>query len=92
MCALSLKRFQFTVRSRKSNSQSVVECLRVNLFSLLMPLNDGLNDGRLCQGGDVAEVLRLVGGDEAEDPPHDLARPGLGQAGAVQHVVRHRKP
>ena len=59
---------------------------------LVVSVDDTLHDGRVSQGGDVAEVLRLVGGDEAEDPPHDLARPGLGQAGAVQHVVRHRKP
>lgn len=53
--------------------------LDVEVFVVLDDLAD---DGRVGQGSDVPEVVKLVGGHLAQDPPHDFAGPGLGQTAA----------
>ena len=46
------------------------------------------HDGRIRERRRVAQLLVLVGRDLAQDPPHDLARPGLRQARGPLDVVR----
>ena len=54
----------------------------LSVLSLLsVQLDDALHHGRVLQGGDVAQLLRPVGGDLPQDPAHYLAGARLGQAG-----------
>ena len=49
-------------------------------------LLDGVDHGRVEQGGDVAQ--RAVVGHVAQEAPHDLAAAGLGQLGREQDLAR----
>src|SRR5690606_9305746 len=53
-------------------------------------LDEVLHDGGVGQRRGVAEGLRLVLGDLAEDPPHDLARARLRQLRGELEEVRRR--
>ena len=44
-------------------------------------LDEGVDDGGVGEGGDVADLVGLVFGDFAEDAAHDFAGAGLGEAG-----------
>ena len=49
---------------------------------------DLLDHVRVEQGGNIAQIIRILGGDLSEDPSHDLARPGLGQAADKLDLVQ----
>ncbi len=56
-----------------------------------MVLDNLLNDGRVGQGGDVSQIVRLVCRDLAENSPHDFAGTSFGKAGANLKYLRTRQ-
>jgi hypothetical protein len=54
-------------------------------------LDNLLNDGRVGQGGDVAQIVRLVCRDLAENSPHDFAGTSFGKAGADLKYLKTRQ-
>jgi len=40
---------------------------------------DGIDNARIGQGAEIAQLIALSGSDLAHDASHDLARPGLGE-------------
>ena len=52
-------------------------------MSLAAHLQEGVDDRGVRKRGEVAQLLLLLGRDLAQHPPHDLARPRLGQACAM---------
>src|SRR5690242_18996555 len=48
------------------------------------------DDAGFCESGDVTELIVFVSGDLAQDATHDLAGPGLRQAGRPLNEVRRR--
>src|SRR5660398_229273 len=49
-----------------------------------------LDHGRIGQGGDISQLIHFISGDLAENAPHDLAAPGLGQCRSPLDEVRSR--
>ena len=54
------------------------------------PVDQGLDDAGVGEGGGVAEVVDVAFGDLAEDAAHDLAGAGLGQAGHHECALEGR--
>lgn len=52
-------------------------------------VDDGFDDLRFSEGGNVAELVDFVGGDFAEEAAHDLARASLGETGNNVDAIRH---
>jgi hypothetical protein len=51
-----------------------------HLLSGLLDLGNQLfDDGRFSQGTEISELVFLLVDNLSQDPPHDLARPRLGQ-------------
>src|SRR5660397_162537 len=49
-----------------------------------------LDHGRISQGGDISQLIHFISRDLAENAPHDLAAPGLGQCRSPLDEVRSR--
>ena len=58
------------------------------LTLVLAPIDQLIDDFRLCQGRRVAKVPEIIFRDLAQDPAHNLARPGLRKAWRKLDKVR----
>mmetsp|Transcript_5026 Transcript_5026/g.12823 ORF Transcript_5026/g.12823 Transcript_5026/m.12823 type:complete len:722 (-) Transcript_5026:224-2389(-) len=61
------------------------------LFHLFLAVNEFLYDGRVGEGGGVAELVELVRRDLPQDSPHDLPAPRLREARREVDGVRRRE-
>ena len=51
------------------------------------PLDEIFNHCGFSKGAGIAQIGDIIGSDFAENPAHDLARPGFGQAGRPLNKV-----
>ena len=76
---------------RLCNSTSSTS-LHLHAGELLVVTHNGVHDPGVGEGGGVADILGAAGRHLPQDPPHDLARPRLGQPGGELHHLGHREP